>query len=254
MHATAQIDHRAAQLVLAARRMTDAHARFVADPELSNPPDYFFAACRDACEAFEAGDLPAMLRPLSERMDKLADKLAAYDRLDPQPNDPGEGFWAAFEGVLSVMQAPARRLATLESIEDLTAQKVPDTQICKIYGFIDQWDRPRMDLLAKERAKPGSVTLSPDGVDGKPWRDPREKDLEADFGTALADLLSQRGEYLPPVPPESPACPETIEQLFAQKVPEQQAARMLKLTVDQVAERYEALMLAEEAERKAKRK
>lgn len=234
--------------------MTDAHAAYVANPDLVNPPDEFFTDSREACEQFESGDLPAVLRPLAEAMDRFADRLEEYDRLDPQPADPGNNFWVAFEGVLAIMQAPARRLAPLESIADLTDQKVPDGQICQIYGFIDAYQRPRMDLLAKERRQPGSVIASPDGMDGKPWRDPREKDLEAEFGTTLADLLRAPTAYSPPVAAESPPCPETIEQLYAQGVPEQQAARMLKMDIHAVAERYEALMLADDEAKKGKAK
>lgn len=185
------VSQRTKELLGVVLKLRKEHRRWTADDEAQYAPDSYWRICRQCCEAWQQGEIPAELRALGRRVDALAAQLEAFDAQDPQPQDPGGRFWGAQEGVFNILENPGRKLPPLETVAQLTEQKVSDAQICKIYGFADKYGRPDFAALAKEREAPGSVTK------GGGWVDPRMKDLEGEVGYALADLIESLGGFEP---------------------------------------------------------
>lgn len=206
----------------------------------------FRSAIEETVEVFGNGDLPNDCRELNARVEEMGKQWSVYqERIEASGNTeelPGNGFWRALEAVEKGREAarPHRRVQ-LESLSELKEQKVPDTQICKIYGWVDSENRPELWKLREEREKPGTH-LGPDFVP------PLErKRLEAD---------AQREAYLKKMVERSKAkverisapAPESWEELFAQGLSARQLAKLKNCTLEEVWEKADELGVDRPAE------
>jgi hypothetical protein len=152
------------------------------------------------------------------------------------------GQWdaEAVEAAVSLLEAAVdlepEPSAQVESIEELDRQRVPDHQICLIYGFVDDRGRPELWKLGQERARPGTWT----GGDWTPPLVARHRQWVADQRQAIAQLACQLRSKLP----RRPQAPESVEQLLREGVSAAQVAAMTGRPVEEVLSEAERLQLA----------
>ena len=212
-------------------RLLEAHQEWVTSDQTALPVE-FVLAVEEVCESFNSGLIPADLRELERRATsltgawRLAEKEAGVDGWE-RGALPGNGFWRALEFLgAERVKLQDQGPSSIETIAQLTEQKVTDAQICKIYGWEDSSGRPQMYKLREERAEPGKHTAS--------WVDPntlRRLEQLAAQGRKL-DELRARGEAKRKRLTEPP--PETIPQLIQAGVSAKQIAEMHHITVDEV--------------------
>jgi len=191
----------------------------------------YWDAIEEVFDAFERGDIPADCRALSVAVSNLSEQAEAFHTRDDESNFyPKDKFWDAVKAVREATAGAVapRKLIPLEPMTKLREQKVEDWQIAKIYGLVDADGIPQTHLVQKEIDKPGSV------IDEN-WRDPRLKDIEQEQELAEGDDegLERKTEAAKPK-----QCPESPRQLWEQKVSIQQAAKMLLMTEEEVAELF----------------
>ena len=190
----------------------------------------FEQAMNDALGVFADGAIPGDMRGLNARMDVLREHWDAWNKQNEVSGGknpiPNNAFWKALENVETGRQAivkPVRR--TLESIADLTTQKVPDAQICRIYGFTDDGTprgNPQTWMLQEERAKPGKHT-------GKGWLPPWEKQQRANAAKEAEIVERIKRQREGKLRLLAAVAPEPIEALIAQGVSGKQICRMKKI-------------------------
>ncbi len=211
------------------------------NPEIS--PE-LVARIEDAIAVWSGGDMPGDLLSLYSKMQALneawTDAVMRAD--DPEHIQTAKAvmFWKALDVVRGIREKAEEEdtaeFRPLESVAMLTAQKVPDQQICWIYraawpegaktgpGLWDQRkNRPLLQLLEKERVTPGSV-IGPDFV---PWYVAQRK-VDAVRRKAAADRAEAvRQDRIAKL---TKPCPETLAELVGQGVSLSQIARMKKTT------------------------
>lgn len=223
-------DERRNHLLLVVENLIEAWNTWSADSDLRQITRAFVDAVIDCLTVFEDGSIPGDMRVMNDRVEVLREHWVAWN--EQNENDGGKtpippnAVWKALEGIEAARQAivkPVRR--ALESIADLTAQKVPDAQICRIYGFTDDGTprgNPQTWMLQEERAKPGCHT-------GKGWLPPWEKkqrDDAAKEAEIVERIKRQREGKLRLI---ASVAPEAIEDLIAQGVSGKQICRMKKI-------------------------
>lgn len=156
-------------------------------------------------------------------------------RNDPRETDPhgSKEMWHAFHAVKGAGAAPTAM--RVESVQQLTAQKVSPTTIAKIYGWYDEAGDPDLGKVADELEHPGTHT--------KDWVNPivskRINDLTRRWRNRCAGFTNRsvpRTDKAPDQPVKnSPVAPEPIETLL--RLPGmtiEQVAKMKKMTVEEV--------------------
>jgi hypothetical protein len=199
------------------------------------------AAIDDTIAMFASGDIPQACRQLDHAVAALSNEWDAYRsavRIDPaQPDVPPQSFWKAFEAVRNCHRAAAKPMPLrLESVKELTDQKVSDQQICKMYGFIDEFDRPELWRLSEERAEPGKHTGP-----GTGWVPPLERqrlEQEQRQQQIIAGIQSRSAAK---VQRASAPAPEPWEDLFTQGLSAKQIAKMKRCTIQDVVDKAEEL-------------
>jgi len=192
----------------------------------------FEDAINDALLVFGDGSIPGDLRTLNARMDALREQWEAWNRKNESSGGknpiPDNSFWKALESVEAACKAatqPIRR--HLEAIGDLTAQKVTDPQICRMYGFTDTGmpdGVPELWKLQEERAAPGKHTGA-----GSGWIPPHERRRrsdEAKASEAVERIQRAREGKLRLI---ANVAPEPIEDLIRDGVSGKQICRMKKI-------------------------
>lgn len=231
------MSRRSEKLKAAAANFIEVHHRWVKDDNRPNPDETYWTAIDELRQTFDIGDIPDSCRDLAAAVDSFSDEVVNFDDRDDVDNPyPGDAFWAArdhLEKVARDKSEPAP-LPPLETIADLA--KLPNMQhiqIAKMYGFFDRQGRPLIHLVQRELDKPGSVLNTPGSVDGRDWKDPRLADIETheeeDDDTPEMNRKSRRAKD------EEKPCPESPQDLWEQRVPVAQAAKMLKQTEKEVA-------------------
>jgi len=229
-----------ADLVAAVQAFNDVHRAWADSPGKDPPPAEYWYALDALIETFAGiSEMPNECFPLQRAVNNLSVALAEFDA-SGSPT-PGDGFWTAREALEIALRNSnvAATLAPLESIQQLHDEKVHHEQIARMYGFVDRDGKGKAHVVAKELARPGSA------VDWSKWVDPRLKDYggqapppgNGEIGYVPPVLLGGSVAGAPGVPGGSPApaCPESSEDLFLQKVSVQQAAKMLGRTAHDVA-------------------
>lgn len=192
----------------------------------------FEDAVNDALLVFGDGSIPGDMRALHARMDILQEQWAAWNRKNEASGGkypiPDSAFWKALESIETARQAiikPVRR--TLETIADLTAQKVPDVQICRIYGFTDSGmpdGNPETWKLQEERGKPGMHTDRSKG-----WLPPWEKKNQTDEAKQAEIIERIQRTRKGKLKLLAAVAPESIEQLIQEGVSGKQICKMKKI-------------------------
>lgn len=189
-------------------------------------------ATNDLIDAWGEGDVPGELRRL-ERV--VANELRpAWEEFTDRANRtgdtrelPGQAFWAAV-GSLERIEREARPQPRqiIETIAELTAQKVSDNQICEIYGWKDDEGRPELWKLREERQNPGTHTAD--------WISPaerRRREQEAKEEQIRERIRQREGQKLHRL---TAPCKESLEELIEQGLSARQIAQMRRCTIEEV--------------------
>jgi hypothetical protein len=145
---------------------------------------------------------------------------------------PSDEFWAAWEA-LSASGTAARmpKLKRIEPIKELKEQNVPDWQICKIYGFLDENGQPDHQKLAEEVETSGKHTGPNTG-----WVAPVNRELALKIRQMEIDNDALNRRRAAKVAAAVTPAKESIEQLVAGGVSATQIAGMKRISVEKVYE------------------
>lgn len=191
-------------------------------------------AVEETVEVFARGAIPGDCRVLNERVTNLSVQWEVFKQRASITNDPiclpDNAFWKALEWVADARRETkpkARRV--LETITDLEKQKVPDKQICLIYGWRQPNGSPDFAKLQEERTKPGTHT----GEGFVPPLEKKRQEAEARERAIVTRLREQRERKVEraTAPP-----PESLQELIATKVSGEQIANLFHCTLGRVRE------------------
>ena len=162
----------------------------------------------------------------------LKAQVAVHDAAETP--DPPTGFFGAVDGLDQAVRRFYYRIRTpitVDSVQSMKSMEPPalDSQICAMYGWIDEHGNPKTHLVQQEWKNPGSVV-------GPDWKHPREID-RLEFQAAF-DLHKKTWKNTDKIaktaPPERKPCPETWDELYDLKgLSLDQAARMKLVTVEE---------------------
>lgn len=222
------------------------HAEWVADQNREYPDDRYEEAIDLLDSVFGEGDLPALYNDVAGHLDRFVlawDEFLNVRDMGGDPNPP-QAVWEAREAMVKAWKAIPAKVAApglreLESIAQLREQKVDDRQIAKMWGFVDADGEPLVHLVQREFEKPGSVTQTPGSLQGRDWVHPdiRQQQAAQEALNERIDTLMAEHEA---EQRQAEACPETDRDLWEQKVPIAQAAKMLGRAIEDVAQAFEA--------------
>lgn len=165
---------------------------------------------------------------------------ATRDPANTSPSGSAE-MWSAWERVY-LMHSRSYGFPLPEPIDQLiNRDKVPLTQIAKIYGFLTPEGQPDLAKLNEEIAKPGTH------YDPTTWIHPSRRRIAQE----VAQRWEQRRKYAPARGKTQPVAPqvavESIETLLRQGVDFKQIARMKRISIADVEQ--EATRLGIRADR-----
>ena len=179
---------------------------------------------------FAEGGIPGDLRAMNELVVILASRWQEWCQKNENSGGkfpiPDNAFWKAVDAIAAsrqVLLTPKKQ--TVESIADLTSQRVPDANICRIYGFTDTgtpFGNPITAMLREERANPGTHT-------GEGWLPPwarKDKEDEAKREKAIEEVKRMQAGKLRLL---TQIAKESIEDLVGQGVCGRQICRMKKI-------------------------
>lgn len=213
----------------------DQHDRWVKKPELTYITAGVDESMTDLMDGFSEGTIPGDCRQLAELVDAFGRRWREWqDEVDRQGGratvPPSEECWKSWEAVVDcyqgVVEPPRPRL---ESIATLRSQKVPDRQICEIYGWIDGRGQAESWKIEEELAEPGKHTK--DHVDPITRRRLEAAEKERALTERVKALRKTKLARM------TAECPESLSDLIRQGVSLQQIAAMLRITEDQVLAR-----------------
>lgn len=218
-------------LLLVVDNVIDVHTIWV-ESDTPHLTEELETAVDELVEVFEDGTIPGDCRDLTHRVAELSEHWHAWKAKVAASGGiatvPGDAFWAALEHVEDARRkAEPKPPIVLESIKELTDQKVPDRQICLIYGWIDGAGHPLLHKLHEERAKPGTHT-------GEGFLPPAEKSRRQKEARKQAVIDRIREKRRTKVESITTPAPEPIEDLVAQGVSAEQISRLKHMTIAQV--------------------
>lgn len=189
-------------------------------------------AIDELVEGFGEGTIPGELRGIEQAISReLAPAWEAWKNEARATGDlrvlPGDNFWLAVLNLERAREkAQPRPPITVETIEQLTEQKVSDRQICIIYDWLDGRGQPELWRLAEERREPGKHTAN---WVPKAERRRQEQDVrQAQLRQQVAQRQARKVEQL------TAPCKESIEELIGQGLSAEQIAEMRKCSLDEV--------------------
>ena len=148
-------------------------------------------------------------------------------KIDPTTNPGGSAaLWATFYQIGDVRSIENR---PVESVKALSIAKVSHAQIARIYGWVDETERPQLEKVVEELAKPGTH------FDPKTWVNPICKRWRDDINAAFANR-PKYGNTANTSQQAKREAPETIGELISQRVPAKQIAMMKGVSVEVVKE------------------
>lgn len=225
-------DERKDHLLLVLDHLVEVWNAWSANSDVRYITKAFEEAIDDAIFVFSDGSIPGDMRELNDRVAVLQEHWAAWNRKNEASGGkypvPDNAFWKALESIEDARQAiikPKRR--NLETIEELTRQKVSDAQICRIYGFTDTGrpdGEPQLWQLQDERTTPGTHTDRSKG-----WLPPWEK-IQRDEEERQREIVERiRRQRAGKIKLIAGVAPESIEDLIAQGVSGKQICKMKKI-------------------------
>jgi hypothetical protein len=216
-------------------------AQVVAASEVKSPAAFFDAVAKllDAWNSYDedhagfwaAVDAANTAQPqpmdASERFEvhaafiAFAGELEAYDNRPDPETEPHAAFWQTLDAVHVAFTKPASEPRRPESIASLLKQGVTPTQVCGMWGLVDEHQRPQIDNLEQEQATPGSVIG--EAYEWPTLRRYRDERVAKYAAYVSAIIEKHRADSAAGRKP----CKESPEELYRQAVPADQAARML---------------------------
>lgn len=190
-------------------------------------------------ETFSAGDLPADCRAMADAVGQFEREWGKWKELAETRGDPNllpdGSVWKTLDVVAEMRRrAVPKHVGKLETIAELTEQKVGDRQIALIYGFECDDGSPNLSMVREERAAPGKHTGP-----GTGWVPPLERVLleEAERQLETARRIQAREEAK--MERLERSAPESLGELVETGVAAPQIAKMLNLSVEEVLSRCE---------------
>lgn len=234
---------RSSQLTTVTKNFIRVHNAWVSDNNRVNPDETYWDATNDLLEAFEHGEIPADCRDLATAVDAFSREVDVFDNQgDAASPSPHDRFWLTLEGIVKVMfDKESFRLPELETLQQLREQKVPDLQICKIYGFFNRHEQPMPWLIKQEIEKEGSVLKTPGAIDGRDWEDPRVTARRKAGELVAADTIEHIEHKEEHSGGNRSAGPESPFDLWRQNVSVSQAAKITCQPEEKVKELFELL-------------
>lgn len=239
------LEERRNHLFLVTDHLLASHREWV-EQDTPYVTEAFEQSVDDALEVYRDGDVPRDCRGLDSLFNELAERWAKWKAeaaaSGDEPAVPDHAFWVKLDQIAKareIARPKARR--QLETVADLTAQKVPDRQICKIYGWVDDVGNPDLKTLQEERASPGTHV----GPDFVPPHERRRQEEESRRQDAL-DRIRERTERK--LRRRLDPAPEPLAELVEQGLSATQIARMKRCTIEDVYRECEALGIEPPAE------
>lgn len=198
----------------------------------------FETAVENAISVFETGDIPADMRPATERMDELDRQWEDYKSEAETKNDPlftpNDAFWKIIDQLRRLREdARPKPKVAIESVEELTKQGVSDRQICVIYGWTDSQGRPELWRLQEERKEPGKHT-------GEGFVHPLERKRIEDEKHQQEIVEQIRQKRIRKTQRKTTPPPESLGQLVSEGISAKQIATILGCSIDEVYEKCKA--------------
>jgi hypothetical protein len=207
------------------------HAAWIDGQDPAIPADLY-----DTLDA--VGSLPPIAVRLVAAQQTLVESMArlgaAWTAWQAQGGEaagelPADAVWSALDAVEAAQRTlkapPPKRL---ETVAELMAQRVPERQICLMYGWLDDEKRPLWHMIGEEIAEPGKHTAG----HIPPLERGRREQLAA--WAALAEQRKQvRSQKLERIV-TAPVAQEPISILAESGVSARQIALMHGISVDDV--------------------
>lgn len=237
---------RAKELKDAVKAFNAYHHNWAAEPDGRNyPPNSYFELLEGVFDLFASGPVPHESSELHSIVQEVREALIRHDNdpmveFDKRTGEPvmPDYFWQAREKMEEYLAQPEYITARpAQSIQLLHEQMGAEFhwQIAKMYGLVDERGNPRVDLVAKELAQPGSVIT-------EDWEHPADKARREKLQVSRNQFeeLTSRVDTTERGPKP---CPETCEQLWFDMGQDmnfvEQAAKMLQRPVDEVKAEWE---------------
>lgn len=242
-------DPRLVRLLAAVEQFTNVHNNWVADNNAEFPTIVYWDALDELIEVFNSEDIPASGRMLAAAVYELAEEKAIHEATENL--NPHNGFWQKRE-ILENLWTTLRwggKQKYRESVKELDRQGVPHEQIARIWGLRHRDGSGNAALVARELEYPGSV-VGPNYV--------HPDDMEAERSAQIIIDRHRTAAAAPVTPPPmttpegAALCPETSEELWLQKVPLPQAAKMLGRRQDDLAMEWKEFEQARVARKEAR--
>lgn len=196
-------------------------------------------AMTDLIAGFEEGSIPGDCRELANLVAAFGQEWRAWQRMVDERGSavipPKESCWRAWEALVGSYQGVASPPPVqIESVATLRAQKVPDRQICEIYGWVNSHGTPETHKIDEELAEPGKHT--------KGWVDPitQRRQEAAEKDKSLHERVRRMREAKVARMDSLGKCPESLPELVQQGVSLPQIAAMLRLSEENVLALCEA--------------
>lgn len=143
-----------------AHRVTAAFADWDSRPPVLDAndrpiPEAVPAEVWEAFDAWLAEYDPLVFPKVAKDMEDVRAEYAQFNAMGSAV--PNNNFWAAYRRAVDACMQPMPRFVPHPSVAELTAQKVSDPQICTMWELFDAQGNRDFNLLARERAEPGSV-------------------------------------------------------------------------------------------------
>lgn len=196
-------------------------------------------AADELIEAFSAGTIPGDLRRVEQVVSReFAPAWEAFKRVARATGDvntlPDDGFWLAVANLEKARaEAEPKPPLSIESIDELTRQGVPDRQICLIYEWVDDRGSPELWRLREERAEPGKHTQF--WVSAAERRRQAQEGRQHELRRQIAERQTKKVERL------TKPCQETTEELLRQGLAAGQIAEMRKISIEEVLDEADRL-------------
>lgn len=228
------IQERAKFLLAVVDTLITQHTAWVDDGDAHLITEEFQTSVVESIEVFASGDVPANCRQLEQAILKMSEHWLIWaNTVTTTGNEnllPSNAFWRSMETIVSARsRAMPRQLRKLETIQTLDKQKVPDRQICKMYGWEGDDGEPtaaHLGMLDEERENPGKHT--------EDMVHPLETKRLAEVARQqqIFDRVRKRRENK--ISSITTPAPESWEELFRQQLSAKQIATMKRCTVETV--------------------